>query len=582
VSRASKLPARARVARTVMVLLLVWVLASGILLFLARQRASSGLDALQKAGSQLTADSLLQGKGLHALQEAQRDFSSAHGLASNPALVPWRLVPIAGNNVGSVRGLTGSAKQVARLGATAARDGSAALRQHPSTGDQRLALLNNIAAIADRAHQGLARLDLGPDSQLIGPVANARVQFLDRLNKLRTATADATALAAGAAHLLSGPRRYLVLAANNAEMRAGSGMLLEAGSATFAQGSFTIGPMVSTNDINVPPGAVALSANLAALWGWVTPNQTWTSLATTPRFDETAPLAAQMWQAATGQSVDGVLAVDPVALQALLAAQGPIQVGGQQLSGDTVVSYLLMDQYSSFSGDPTGHEDRRDQLGSVAQASVDALASRPWQAASLVSHLTAVGKGRHVLAWAKDPVEERAWQAAGIDGALKSDSLAVSVMNFGGNKLDPFLTVDATLSIQPRGDGSSDAQVKLQLHNRAPTGLVPYVAGPNSITTLVAGEYQGILAVNVPGAASLPSLRGVAPLIVAGVDGPTKVVAGGYFQIPRGQTLDAEADFRLPAGLRELQVESSARVPPISWHYRHQQFLDTASEHVVW
>jgi hypothetical protein len=373
-----------------------------------------------------------------------------------------------------------------------------------------------------------------------------------------------------------------VLAANNGEMRAGSGMFLSAGAATFSDGLFTMGPMVPTPTINPPPGVVPLTGSLATLWGWLKPNADWRNLATSPRFDATAPLAAQMWQAVTGQHVDGVLAVDPVALQALLAAQGPVQVGAQQFSAADVVSYLLLGQYAGIPADVADQQDRLDQLSGVARATVAALSSRPWQAASLISELSGVGKGRHVLAWSSDPVQEQAWTAAGISGELHPDSLAVSVMNFGGNKLDQFLHVTATLSTTPGPGGLSRAHLVVDLHNEAPTGLAGYVSGPNPDSGAAEGVYQGIFSVNVPGVASLPTLQGVSPLLAAGIDGPTKSVAGGYFQIPRGQTLRATVDFELPAGTHEVEVEPSARIPPITWHYGHVRFSDTSPERLAW
>ena len=578
---AARLPRRALIARIIVVVLVVWVAATGVLIVFARQRASRGLDALEQAKSQLTAQTLLQGKGLVALQRAASDFSSAHSLAANPVLAPWPVVPIAGNNVGAVRALTGAAHQVSEVGAQAARDGAAVLRQHPSTGAERLALLNQVAAIAGRAHQALLNLDLGPSSLLVGPVAHARNRFVDRLARLRTATADAQALALGTVRLLTGPSRYLVLAANNGEMRAGSGMFLSAGVATFANGTFTMGPMVPTPTIDVPAGAVPLPDDLK-LWGWTQPNQEWRNLATTPRFDVTAPLAAQMWHAVTGQSVDGVLAVDPEALQALLAAQGPIQGSGQTLSADNVVSYLLRYQYDGIPAVVGDQQLRNDQLSAVARATVEALSGRPWQPARLITQLSDVGKGRHVLAWAADPVEEHAWTAAGISGRLKPNALAVSVMNFGGNKLDQFLHVDATLTIRGLPNGGAAAHVDLQLRNAAPDGLPGYVAGPNPNTTLAAGEYQGIVAVNVPHAASAPALRGVGPLLVSGYDGPTKSAASGYVQIPQGHTGHLTVDFRVPPGLTSLEVEPSARVPPIIWHYQHHRAEDTRVQRLSW
>ena len=571
--------ARLRIAlRVAIVLVLVWLLATVGLIFLARQRVTSGLDTLQSARDQLNADALLRGQGLDALQHAKRDFSSAHSLATNPILAPWSVIPLAGSNVGAVRALTAAAEHVAAVGAQAARDGSAALRSQPATGAERLAVLDRVAAIAARAAHDLDHVSLGPDFFLIGPLGDARARFLDRLQRLREAVTNAQALATGAAQVLRGPRRYLVLAANNGEMRAGSGMILSSGVATFGAGTFSIGAMGPSFDRDLGPGTVPVPPALAPLWGWLAPSQHWRNLATTPRFDVTAPLAAQMWQAATGEHVDGVLAVDAVALQALLAAQGPVQVAGQQLTGGDALSYLLLGQYAGIPASGGSNADRRDQLSAIARASIDTVSSRPWNAQALVSHLSAVGKGRHILAWARDPVEERAWEGAGIAGELHADSLAVSIMNFGGNKLDQFLQVDAALSVQTRSGASSDARLELRLHNGAPEGLPGYVAGGGTAE----GVYQGVLAVNVPGAASLPILRGISPTLATGLDGPTKVTAAGYFQISRGQTLDVTVQFQLPPGVGEISVEPSARVPPIAWRFGSLKFTDTAVEHLAW
>jgi hypothetical protein len=393
---------------------------------------------------------------------------------------------------------------------------------------------------------------------------------------------NAQALTAGASQVLRGPRQYLVLAANNGEMRAGSGMFLSSGLATFGGGTFTLGQMGPSANRDLPAGAVALPAQLASLWGWLAPGQHWRNLATTPRFDVTAPLAAQMWQAATGQHVDGVLAVDAVALQALLAAQGPIQVGAQQLTGSDALDYLLLGQYAGVPAQDASQADRRDQLSAIARASVDTLSSRAWNTQGLVSKLSAVGKGRHLLAWSRDATEERAWEGAGISGELHGDSLAVSVMNFGGNKLDQFLQVSSTLTIQDRPDGGSDARLHLRLHNAAPAGLPGYVSGPSPNSGAAANVYQGLLAVNVPGNASLPFIHGITPTLATGVDGPTKVTGVGYFQVLQGQTRDVTVQFRLPPGMREMTVEPSARVPAVGWQFRALKFTDTAVEHLAW
>ena len=558
----------------------VWLLVSVTLVLLARQHVNSGLNALERARGQLDAESLLNGEGLGALQAAERDFASAHGLAASPVFAPWSVIPLANNNVAAARALTAAAERVTAIGTRATQDASAALRAHPATASARLALLDQVTAIAAGAERDLDAVRLGPDFFLFGPLANARAHFVDRLTRLRDSIANANVLVAGVAQVLRGPQRYLVLAANNGEMRAGSGMFLSVGTATFAEGSFTVSSMQPTPLVTLPPG-VPVTGSLAALWGWVHPSEDWRDLATTPRFDVTAPLAAQMWQAATGQSVDGVLAVDPEALQALLGAQGPIALSGGSVSASTVVPYLLLQQYAGIPA--SGNQaDRSDSLSAVSQAAVATLSSRPWAASTLVGNLASVGRGRHLLVWSRNPVQEQAWEAAGIAGELPPDSLAISIMNFGGNKLDQFLDVDASLSRRPRPDGGQQVHLELRLRNSAPVGLAGYVAGPNPGSGVGEGVYQGILAVSVPGVASLPSIQAIAPTLAAGRDGPTKVVARGYFTVARGEALDVGVDFALPAGLNDLQIQPSARIPPITWHFGQRTFRDTAPERVQW
>lgn len=571
-----------RALRIVAIVLAVWLVATAVLLFFARQKVNDGLDQLQTARGQLTAEQLLRGQGLGALEAAQRDFNSAHSLSSNLVLAPWSIVPLISNNTTAVKDLTGAARQVAAVGATAARDGSDALKTQPTTPAGRLALLDRLAAIAARAQRDLNGITTGPDFFLIGPLGSARTRFLDRLTKLRTAVADAEALVAGTERVLRGPSHYLALAANNGEMRNGSGMFLSAGLVTFDNGSFTVSQMGPSADHDLPPGAVPVPPELAPLWGWLNPSQHWRNLASSPRFDVTARLAANMWQASTGQTVDGVLAVDAQSLSALLAAQGPIQVGGQQFSAGDVVSYLLLGQYAGIPAVTASQEDRRDQLSAIAQASVESLSGRPWNGPELVQNLSNTGKGRHVLAWASDPNVERAWEAAGVAGELHSDSLAISVMNFGGNKLDQFLQINSTLSIAAANDGGSDANLTVDLHNDVPTGLPGYVAGPYPGSGVGEGTYQGILAVNVPGSASGLTLQGISPVLARGPDGPTQAIAGGYLQIPKGETLRAVLRFHLAPGVSEMTLEPSARIPPGHLQFRTLKTTDQTAEHLRW
>src|SRR5207244_8808773 len=141
------------------------------------------------------------------------------------------------------------------------------------------------------------------------------------------------------ASLLTGPRTYLVLAANNAEMRAGSGMFLSIGELTTSAGSLRLTGMSSVTEVPIPPG-VPVEGDLASRWGFIDPAADWRDLMLSPRFDASAQLATRMWAAAGRGPVDGVLVLDPVALSGILQATGPVQVGPRPIGRFRVVPEL--------------------------------------------------------------------------------------------------------------------------------------------------------------------------------------------------------------------------------------------------
>jgi hypothetical protein len=580
-ARRARLEPLARwVIGVVAVVLVGWIIASGVVLWSARQHTDDGLDALERARAQIDGSGLLRGDAAAALRDAERAFADAHSLADGPVLAPWRVIPLLGNNVDSVESLTDAAEGVAAVGERAADEAGELLDATPTTGAERLELLQDLADVTRRAERSLQGVDLGDDFFLVAPLGDARERFVERFDQIRSALTDATAAAEGVERLLRGPRKYLVLAANNAEMRAGSGMMLSAGVATFQDGEFSLGEMRPTPDFNLPAGAVDVPPELEELWGFTPVGRDWRWLATSPRFDVTGPLAADMWEAATGERVDGVLAVDPVVVQALLDAQGPIVVDGRELTGDDVVEYLLLEQYGLVDTTDPEQIARRDQLSTVARAAVDTLNTRPWDTEALVRELSRAGKGRHALAWARDPTEQAAWEAAGIGGQLHDDSLAVSLLNTGGNKLDQFVDVDARLRIMDDAAPGKAATVTLRFHNTAPTDLAPYVGGPHAATDLTAGEYQALVAVNSPGAGTVPEVEGLDTVVAQGPDGPTNMTAAGPLRLAPGARATVEVRFVVPDTMEELVVEPSARLPRISWRFRGERWEDSEAHRV--
>jgi hypothetical protein len=558
----------------------LWVLASALLLLDAKRSIDAGVAQIEAARARLSPGDLVSGDGRAALALAEEEFERAADNAASPILGPLKIVPVVGQQVRSVEAQTEAAADVVAIGEQAMAEAEAKLDEGAATGPERVALMEEVAAIAADARERLRDIELGPDFFLVGPVGSARDEFADRLREVDVALADTEVIATGFADFLRGPTRYLLLAANNAEMRAGSGMWLSAGVLTVQDGDFTLSDMVPTGDVVLPEGAVLVTGDLADRWGWFGGARDFRNTAASPRFDATAPVAAEMWQAATGEAVDGVLVVDPLTLQALLAAQGPVEADGVTLDADSVLPYVFLEQYRQAPDLDADQAARRDQLGAVARAAVDVFETGEWDPPTLADELAPAGRGRHVLAWSSDPVEQRAWEAAGVAGELHDDSLLVSVLNTGGNKLDQFLGVQGAIDIAESGAGT-DVTVRLELTNEAPVGEPAYVVGPFPDTGLAAGDYRGIVAVDVPGAAIDVQIEGGEGSPAAGPDGPAQVVATTV-QLARGESRELTVRFQLPPGLDGLRVEPSAREPAIEWRAGDQRWTDDHPERVEW
>ncbi|HUF85663.1 MAG TPA: DUF4012 domain-containing protein [Acidimicrobiia bacterium] len=558
----------------------VWAVVATVLLVQAKRDIDAGIARLEEARDELSPGDLVRGKGRAALAEAEEKFEAAEDRAGSPFLAPIGFVPLVGEQVRSVDAQTEAAAEVVAIGRRAMRDAERAFEETPEAGPARLALMEEVVGITARAQDRLQDVDLGPDFFLIGPVGEARLDFAERLRELQASLADSQKAAAGFAEFLRGPRRYLVLAANNAEMRAGSGMWLSAGTLSVQDGTFELSEMLPTGDLLLPPGTVPVEGEFAERWGWFAPTEDFRRLATTPRFDVTAPLAVEMWRALTGEAVDGVLVVDPVTLRGLVRAVGPIEAGGVALDADNILQYIFLEQYRLA---PLGDADqtaRRDQLGAVARAAIDAFEAREWEPPTLVDELAPAGGGRHVLAWSANPVEQEGWEAAGIAGKLDEDSLLVSLMNIGGNKLDQFMTIDGSIAVDTAGP-DTEITVRLEIVNEAPIGEPAYVTGPHPRSGLDEGVYLGILAIDIPGAAFAMHLEGGAELVADGPDGPARVVATTV-QLARGETRELTLRFRLPEGAAGLRVEPSARQPEITWRSGDDEWVDDHAERVEW
>ncbi len=538
-----------------------------------------GLDALQQVKSNLSPGAITEEGTVRTLDHAQSEFASARSALSSPIFSPITVVPVVGRQLRSVRALSSAAETVSAVGSTFLTRVHDVLNEPHGAGPERVASLSQLAVISATSRAQLDAIDTGPSAALVAPLARKHDQFVDQLDEARSRLANAASASSAAAQILTGPQTYLVLASNNAEMRNGGGTYLDVGVATTSGGSVQVGDLVPSGAHTLPIGAVPVTGDLERNWGWLNPSLDMRNLGLTPQFNVTAPLAAQMWESLTGQPVDGVIALDAVAVQQMLVATGPVVVNGQTIDSGNVISYLLHDQYSGLS-DTADSAQRQDALGTLTHVVLDQLQSENANLRTLATALSSAVSGRHLMLWSKSPENQAVWTRSGVSGSLTYRSVGVSLVNLGGNKLDQYVPVHVGVTTTPSGS-TTQVTMRIDVVNNTPPGQSQFIAGPFPGVDVSYGGYTGMVTANVPGAAMRVSMTGAGPLAVLGPDGPTGVVAAPL-TVAEGARSTVVVRYRLPGTHGEMTVFPSARIPPESWTANGQSFTDDTSRTIRW
>ena len=568
------------IAAAVAVVVVIWGLLLGVRTLSAYHHDKNGLAVLQQVKANLTPGQVTSSTSERLLDQAHAEFASAQSDLSSPVFAPITVVPVIGRQFRAVKALSTAAGTVSQVGSTFLSQVHDVLDAPHGAGQQRVASLRQLGVLSLVAEHQLAQVDTGPSQALIGPLASKRNEFVAQLNDARLRLTKSAGVAAVVATILEGPQTYLVLAANNAEMRAGSGAFLDAGVATTSSGTVTLGNLGPSGARTLPAGVVNPTGDFERNWGWLLPGIDLRNQGLTPQFDVTAPLAAQTWTALTGQQLDGVLAIDVVGVQQLLEATGPVMVNGESVSAANVEQYLFHDQYAGLSDSAAGAPERQDALGTLTGAVLRQLQGQSTDLRTLATAMSSAVAGRHLMMWSSNPVDQAAWQVSGVSGSLSANSVDVSLINRGGNKLDQYVPINVAVTTTPAG---SDTAVTMttRLTNGTPPGQSQFIAGPFPGVPVTYGGYFGLVAANLPAAASDISMTGAGPLAVKGGEGPTWVLAAPV-TIADGATSTVVVHFRMPGLHGSMTVVPSARVPAEQWTANGHTFDDTAPAVITW
>lgn len=546
----------------ILVLIIVAVLAFlavawiGVRGFLAQQELNAAVPDVKAVRAAVAAGDPAQAAS--AAADLQKHAHAAMSLTSDPV---WQLaqgIPWAGANLSAV-------STVSRATDTVASDVikplvSIAGAVDPRTlrlAGGRLDLAPIVAAqpVMARAETAFdsARTDIGSidQSSVISPIGSA----VAKMRSLMSEVAPDLQAVGNTVRLLpgmlgaDGPRSYLIVAQNPAELRATGGLIGSIALVNADKGAATLSTEVAGTSIGPWPTPVSdVPAATSGLYGPLV-GRYLQDVNYTPDFPLAARTAAAMWVRTHGGAVDGVITVDPVVLSAMLKATGPVALPtGDVLTSANAVPLLLSGIYARYPDAP----QKQDAFFTKAASAVFDRVMGGVDGTALVKALAASGTSNRIQIWSSHPSEQSILQTTTLAGALpvstpETAALGVYFNDATGSKMDYYLrTSVAAGAAVCRADGKVTSMLEVTLTNSAPanaaTALPAYVTGagsygvpPGDIKTRIAfyGPDQGLLASVKSKGADIPS--------IAGTDGGRPVAVVEVQLVPgESKTVDVE------------------------------------------
>jgi len=503
-----------RVGLFALALAVGWLVAGGIVV-------AAGASELRQARAEVTdldADAILADPDAAAqrLDRLATHFERARRHLNGVLAAPVRVLPWVGRDVTTAGALAASGSYAARgaaslaavlieqpggLEALAPDDGGFPLDRY----EQVIPAFRQSAALLTR---GVMALEGAQDAQMVDALDDARAQ----LTEVLPGAASAVSRAAEAMAVIPdfagarGPRRYLFLAQNPAEMRGTGGFIGAYSVLTMEDGRFSFSDFNEIHELPAFPAdfVEAPSADFAARYNRYGGAGFWHNINMTPDFPTAGRAMLNLYREGTGDTLDGVIAVDPHALRALLAVSGAVQVPGfGEVDADNVVDVVSNRAHAEIADS----EARKQLLGAVAVGAFEGVlaGSRPTDPVDALRALAQAASGGHLLLRAAEPDMQAAFVRAGVAGELQrpaGDGVAVIANAGSAAKLDYYVDRTIAYHAELAADGSISSRAAVTIDNHAPSaGIDRRVIGPNA-SGLRAGEQRFLLSFYAPAGAA--------------------------------------------------------------------------------
>ena len=404
----------------------------------------------------------------------------------------WQVLsalPFLGDDFGATATATRAVDILAREGAgPLVESGLSADTFAPRDGRVPVAKVARAAAPLAEARDGFvaAQTELD-DIELQGIARELRPQLESFIGQVDDAVGTLDAATRAAEVLPSmlggdGARDYLLVFQNNAEPRSLGGMPGLMAPVKADDGVISLGATVAASEFGeLDKPVLPLSEQEQRIW-FDQPGTYFQDSVFIPDFERASELMAARWKLETGQEVDGVLSVDPVAMSYLLEATGPVVADGRKLTSDNFVDELLHQPYLRYQDDPAAEDAF---FSGVLTTLFDRVLSSRTSAPKLFSSLSRAASEGRVLVHSADRAEQADLAGTRLAGEFPRGTggpaqAAVYVNDATGSKMGYFLDYDTRISSVSCAAGVIGFSGSLRIHSTAPAdaaSLPPTITG---------------------------------------------------------------------------------------------------------
>lgn len=469
------------------------------------QEISAQVPALMEDAGSLKA-AAMTGDGETVHNAAAGITGKVSDIHSRLESIPWKLaslVPVIGGDVSIVRTVAAEADRLCQYALIPGCDslGNLNLGNLMNNGAINVSLLQSLADtlqnVAPVIQQSAETIDNLPEPT-IGKVREAVTEVQDIFDVANSTVAGLNEIAPHLPQILGAdePRHYLILAQNSSELRSTGGFPGSAGILTIANGSMSLGEFVAMGIDGMQwydtPGFGVTDEELTIFGdGRGSDNRIGRIPADTniiPDFSRVSQIISAMWTDQQGGSVDGVIAIDTVFLQQLLALTGSsIQTNGFNVDGTNAAQLLIHDVYNEL----TDTDTQDSFFSDVAGAAFGQLTTNLGNAdlSQLIQTLSTAISEHRFQVWMSNSDEESVMVKTGCSGIIPTDpatpELGVYVSDDTYSKIAWFLSLNTTINSSVKNaDGTTTYNVTTMLTNHLDPNeaynQVDYITGYNT------------------------------------------------------------------------------------------------------